>query len=147
MAIDFKNSTDESTTSLVSGILDDMQTLVKQQMQLARKEVAEEVQKVAQAAIFFAASSAVLVYGAILLGLSLVFLVHWSSAPAGTDPARIPLWGCFAIVGGPLTLLGMVLAWLGWQKVKSIHPLHNPATEELQKNVQWATNAKLPTNG
>jgi len=145
MATDFTNSTSPSATSLVSGILDDVQDLIKQQVQLTRKEVKEEVQKGADAAIFFATGGAVLFFGALLLGLSLVFLLHWLSAPAGSDPGKIPLWGCFALVGGPLTAIGMILAWLGKNKLSSINPLHNPATEALKENVQWATNAKMPT--
>ena len=54
MATQFENPTDQSTTALVSGILDYMQELVKQQVQLTRKEVTEEVHKAAEAGIFFA---------------------------------------------------------------------------------------------
>jgi len=72
----------------------------------------------------------------------LVHLIHWISAPAGLDPAKIPLWACHAILGVPLAVIGGVLAWLGRQKVKSINPLHNPATEALKENVRWATNSK-----
>jgi len=142
MATELDNPTDQSATSLVSGILDDVQDLVKQQMQLTKKEVTEEVQKAAEAAVYFAAGAAVLFFGALILGFMLIHLMHWASAPAGTDPARIPLWACHAIVGGPLTLMGIVFTWLGRQKLSSIDPLHNPAAEALKQNVKWATNSK-----
>jgi hypothetical protein len=141
MAIDMQNSTDQSTTSLLSGILDDIQKLVKQQVQITRKEVTDEIHSAAQAGIFFASGAAVLFFGALILGFGLVHLVHWASTPAGSgDPASIPLWACHAIVGGPLGLLGLVLTWLGYRKVTSINPLHNPATDALKENVKWAAN-------
>jgi hypothetical protein len=140
MAIEMQNSTDQSTTSLLSGILDDVQKLVKQQMQITRKEVTEEIQNVAQAAVFFAAGAAVLFFGTLILGFGLVHLLHWATAPAGSDPASLPLWACHAIVGGPLGLLGLVLTWLGYRKVTSINPLHNPAADALKDNVNWAAN-------
>jgi len=140
MAIDMQNSTDQSTTSLLSGILDDIQKLVKQQVQITRKEVTEEIHNAAQAAVFFAAGAAVLFFGALILGFGLVHLLHWGTAPAGSDPASIPLWACHALVGGPLALLGLVLTWLGYRKVTSINPLHNPAADALKENVKWAAN-------
>lgn len=142
MATELQTPTDQSTVSLVGGIIDDLQDLVKQQIQLTRKEITEEVHKAAQAAQFYALGGAVLFLGLVIGGLTLVHLLHWVSAPAGSDPARIPLWACHALVGGPLILIGSVLTWLGRQKLESINPLHNPATEALKENVKWATNSK-----
>ena len=142
MATDLENPTQQSAMSLVGGIVDDMQDLVKQQIQLTRKEITEEVQKASEAAQLFAMGGAVLFLGIFILGLTLVHLLHWASSPAATDPASIPLWACHAMVGGPITLIGGVLAWMGRAKLGSINPLHNPATEALKENVKWATNSK-----
>jgi predicted ribosome-associated RNA-binding protein Tma20 len=142
MATELQNPTDQSTTSLVAGIIDDMQDLVKQQVQLTRKEITEEVHKASEAAQLYALGGAVLFFGLFIGGLALVHLIHWASAPAASDPARIPLWACHAIVGGPLILIGGILAWMGRNKLASIHPLHNVATEALKDNVKWVTNSK-----
>ena len=142
MATELQNPPEASTTSLVGGILDDVQDLVKQQIQLARKEVNEEIHKASEAAQLYAMGGAVLFLGAIIVGLSLAYLLHWASSPADADPGRIPLWACHAIVGVPLALIGGILTWLGREKVKSINPLHNPAAEALKENVKWATNTK-----
>ena len=143
MATDLQNPTDQSATSLVGGIIDDMQDLVKQQIQLTRKEINEELHKASEAAQLYLIGGAVLFFGFFFVGFALVHLIHWASSPAATDAGRIPLWACHAILGIPLTVIGGGLAWLGRQKVKSINPLHNPATEALKENVRWATNAKL----
>jgi hypothetical protein len=146
MATEVQNSTEPSTTSLVSGIIDDMQDLVKQQVQLTRKEITEEIHKASQAAQFFALGAAILFFGAFTLCLALVYLLHWAASPAapaaGSDAAKIPLWVCYAIVGGPLAVIGGYLTWLGRAKLETIHPLQNPATEALKDNVKWATNTK-----
>jgi hypothetical protein len=68
-----------------------------------------------------------------------IFLLHWASGPQGMDPAWIPLWACFAIVGFPTAVLGAILLVFAIMRLKSIHPLHNAATEALKENVQWAT--------
>jgi len=142
MATELQNPTDQSTTALVGGIIDDMQDLVKQQVQLTRKEITEEVHKASAAVQLYALGGAVLFLGLFIGGLALVHLVHWASAPLGSDPAQIPLWACHGIVGGPLMLIGAILAWMGRDKLASIHPLHNVATEALKDNVKWVTNSK-----
>jgi hypothetical protein len=142
MAVELENPTEQSATSLVGGILDDIQALVKQQVQLTRREITEEVRKASDAAQLFALGGAVLFLGLLILCLTLVYLLHWASAAAGSDPGQIPLWACHAIVGVPLTMLGGGLTWMGRQKVESIHPLDNPAAEALKENVKWATNTK-----
>ena len=142
MATELQNHTEQSTTSLVGGIIDDMQDLVKQQVQLTRNEISGEIQRASEAAQFFAVGAAILFFGAFTLCLALVYLLHWASSPTGSDAAKIPLWACYALVGGPLTVVGGVLTWMGRAKMQTIHPLQNPATEALKENVKWATNSK-----
>jgi len=142
MATEIQNLSEQSTASLLGGILDDIQDLIKQQVQLTRKEVTAEVHTVAHAAILFAVGAATLFFGALIIALTVVYFLHWATSPSGSDPAHIPLWGCFALVGVPLTVLGACLTWLGRKRLMSINPLQNPATQALKENVEWATNAK-----
>jgi hypothetical protein len=139
MPIDLQSPPEPSTTSLLAGILDDVQKLIKQQLLLTRKEVTQEIQNAAMAIGFFVAAAAVLFFGVLILGFGLVHFIHWLSTPAGVDPAKIPLWGCHALVGGPLGLLGLVFTWLGANKIRAINPLNNPAADALKENVEWAT--------
>jgi len=142
MATDTHNPTEQSATSLVGGIIDDMQELVKQQVQLTKKEMKEEIQKAAESAALFAVAGGVIFFGFFFVGFGLVHLIHWASSPAGSDPGRIPLWVCYGFVGVPLALIGGILIWIGRQKIKSIDPMHNPAADALKENVRWATNSK-----
>jgi len=142
MATAFQNPTDQSATSLVTGIIEDLQDLVKQQIQLARREVQQDIRKATEGALFFAMSAGILFLGAIVSCFALAYLLHWATSPTDADPARLPLWACHGIVGLVLLVGGGALAWAGRMKFQSIHPLNNPATEALKENIEWATNQK-----
>jgi cytochrome c-type biogenesis protein CcmH/NrfF len=133
---------DQSLTSLVGGIVSDMQDLVKQQLQLTRKEVEDDLRKTAEAASLWVAGLVVLFLGGIALCLMLAHLLHWLTGPPGLDLATIPLWGCFAIVGVFLVIVGVCLVAAGKRTMASVHPLDNQATQALKENVQWLTTPK-----
>lgn len=142
MATDLQNGKEQSTASLMTGIVDDLHDLVKQQVELTRHEIKDEVQRASEALELYTVGAAVFLVGLVLVGLAAANLVHWASSPLGTDPGRIPLWTCYAIVGALPTLIGAGLAWMGRTKLGSINPFHNAATEALKENVKWATNSK-----
>jgi len=142
MATGYQNPTDQSATSLVTGIIDDLQELVKQQFRLARQEIKQDFRRATDGILFFALSAGILFLGGIVSCLALVYLLHWAGAPADADPSRFPLWACHAVVGLVLLVTGGIFACLGWTKFKSIDPVHNPATEALKDNIEWATKAK-----
>jgi len=133
---------DQSIASLVGGIVSDVQDLVKQQLQLMRKEVEDDLRKTAEAASLWVAGLVVLFLGGIALCLMLAHLLHWLTGPPGLDPASLPLWGCYAIVGVSLVIIGLGLVWAGKKTIASVHPLDNQATEALKENVQWLTTPK-----
>lgn len=141
MATEVQNHPEPSLTSLVSGIVGDMQDLIKQQLQLTRREIEEDLRKTKEAASLFVMGASVCFLGAILLCLMVVHLIHWLSASAGNDTA-FPLWACHGVVGFALVVLGGIVVYMGRQKMKSVNPLDNPATEALKENVQWMTNPK-----
>jgi len=142
MATEVHNHTEPSLTSLVGGIVNDIQDLVKQQLQLTRREIEEDLRKTKEAASILALGLGIAFLGAIPFCLMLVHLLHWLTSPALTDPARLPLWACHGVVAVVLFVLGASLAAVGRQKFKSVHPLDNPATEALKENVQWLTKPK-----
>jgi hypothetical protein len=120
-------------TALVSGILHDIQELLKQQVTLFRSEVREDLRKAEEAAVSLAAGLAVTLLGSLLLFIALPLLL-WRAAPA------LPLWACFAIVGAALAGLGAILLFAGVKRLEAANPLHDQAVEALKENVQWITN-------
>jgi uncharacterized membrane protein YqjE len=124
-----------SVTALVSGIIHDIQELLKQQVTLFRVEIREDLRKTKEAVVSLAAGLLVTLLGAFLLSLALPLLLWWA-APA------LPPWACFAIVGGALTALGAILLYAGVKKLEAANPLHDQSVEALKENVQWLTNPK-----
>jgi len=142
MATEVRDRSEPSLTSLVSGIANDMQDLVKQQLLLTRREIEADVRKATAAASILALGMGVVFLGAISFCLMLVHLLHWLTSPPATDPAGLPLWGCHAVVAVVFLVVGGCLAWVGRQKLSTLHPLDNQATEALKENVQWLTTPK-----
>jgi hypothetical protein len=144
MASDVHQPSEPSTTALVSGIIEDFEQLVKQQMELTRQEIMNDMRKARDAALSLAFGAGVSALGGFSLFFALVYLLHWATGPAGMDPAAVPLWGWYAIVGGVLLAIGMALLFTaGWQ-LKSIKPLQNPATDALKETVKWVTRPTQP---
>src|SRR5207249_10436874 len=84
------------------GIINDFQSLMKQEVALARRELADELRKAKQAAISLGIGVGILAIGGLLLIFMLVHLLSWA-VPA------IPLWACYGIIGGLLILAGGAL--------------------------------------
>jgi hypothetical protein len=139
MASDLHPTTEQSTTSLVSGIIDDFESLLKQQMELTRQEIIKEVYKARDAALSLAIGAGTTFLAAVALFFAVIHLLHWLTGPAGMDPAWLPLWACYGIVGFLLAATAGVLLSTAVVKLRSIKPLQNPATDALKENVQWAT--------
>jgi len=144
MTTEVRNTTssDQSVASLVGDIVRDVQDLVKQQLQLSRHEIEEDIRKSTEAASIFGVGAGILFLGALSLCLMLAHLIHWLTAPHGTDPAQFPLWACFAVVGGVLGIIGWEVMYAGRRMFQKINPLHSPATQALKENVQWLTTPK-----
>jgi H+/Cl- antiporter ClcA len=135
MATGVKSENDASVTSLVSGIINDAQELLKQQFQLFKQEVREDLRKSREAALVLGLGIALGLIGAILLALMLAHLLAWA-AP------QMPLWVCYGICGGVIFAIGLGLYVAGLAKFDSLNPLPKESARTLKENVQWITNPK-----
>jgi len=121
-----------SLTSLVSGIVTDLQQLVRQELALAKREVQQEWDKTKTAASSMAAGAGLLVLGAVLLCFMLVYLLH--------EVAGLNLWLSFLIVGGVITGAGAALLAIGWAKGREVRVIPPQTAETIKENVQWLKN-------
>jgi hypothetical protein len=119
----------------VAGIVSDAQELLKQEVELFKSEVREDVRKTRDAAIRLGAGAGVTAVGALFVCVMLVLLLHW------TVPA-IYLWAWFGIVGFGLVACGAALLYLGRSKLTSFNPLPEQSVEALRENVRCITNPK-----
>jgi len=140
MATEVQNPSEQSLTSLVTGIVSDFQDLIKQQMKLTRQEIEADLRKYKEASSFLALGLGVLFLSLFTACLMLGLLVYWLAAPPGTDPSSLPLWASFALVTGLLLISGLVMVRAGKKKIDSVGvPLHESA-QALKETIEWKTN-------
>src|ERR1043165_9339595 len=143
MPTDTEHLNEQSTTSLMAGIVADVELLVKQQLELTRQEIMNDYHKAQNAAMGVVLMLIGFTLGAILCCFALVHFLHWVTTPiTPADAAWLPLWACHGIVGMALAVIGGGLAWVTISQQKPIDPLHNPAVEGLKENVDWLTHPK-----
>jgi len=118
--------------SLLGGIVSDVQTLVRQEIALAKTEMIREWDKTKIAAGELAVGAAVLLLGGVLLCLTIVCVLH--------EVAGMPWWASFLIVGAVLTGSGAVLFWIGRNKAASVNVIPPQTAETMKENVQWIRN-------
>jgi ABC-type amino acid transport system permease subunit len=122
--------------SLVGGILEDAQRLVRQEVALAQREIAQSWEKAKMGIVLLAAALAVCGVVGVLLGFMLVKLLQQYLLPSHE-------WVCFAIVGGVTALLACVLVYCGIRQIGKIH-LSLPQTAETLPEDAHAANGAVP---
>jgi hypothetical protein len=143
MATEVQNHPEPSVTSLVGGIVSDMQDLIKQQLELTRKEIEADIRKTRDAASFLFAGIGLVLFGCFAFCLMLAHLIHHLATPAALqDAAAIPLWGCYGIVTIVLLGAGCALAFAGKKKFDSFNPLPDESAQVLKENIEWIANKK-----
>ncbi len=135
MASDLHTGSEPSLTRLVTGIINDAQDLLKQQLALFKQEIKDEIRKTKEVALSVGAGIGILLVGAILWCLMLVHLLSWA-IPA------LPLWGSYGIIGLVFVLGGAALLYLGKRRMESFNPLPERSVRALKENVQWILNPK-----
>src|SRR5262245_6185640 len=129
MATRLEAARNGSLPDLVAGIVDDLKTLIKQEMAFGRAEVLQQINKTKRAAI---AMSAGIGAGAVGIMFLLLFIVHVIHEAGG-----LPLWVSYAIVGGVLAVIGCILFFLGKRQASEVNLVPRQTIESIKENVQW----------
>jgi len=125
----------------VSGIVNDLQDLIKQQINLTRQEVEGELRHGKEAVLFLVLGRFVCLAGVLGFCLMLAHLLHWLGAPTGSDPSSLPLWAIYAIASATFVLAGLGLLFGAKKSVEAIGtPLHETA-RALKETFEWKTKA------
>src|SRR5262249_31061290 len=104
--------------------------------------IRQDFRKTQEASLLLGVGVGVCGLASVLLCTMLALLLHWLTIPSDSplrDPAGIPLWGCFALVGAILAVVGGILAYAGVKKFQSFNPLPDQSVAALQENLQWTT--------
>jgi hypothetical protein len=144
MANEVHTSSEPTATGLLRGIISDIGDLLRQELRFARTEFRTDLRKSKEAVTVLALGVGTAIMGVLLLALMLVFLLHWLTVPTGvvSDPAVVPLWGCFGIVSALFLITGAGLVWLGYKKFESFNPLPDETAKTVKENVEWMMNSK-----
>jgi hypothetical protein len=135
MANDLRTGNEPSLTGLVTGIINDGQELLKQQMALFKQEIKDDLRRTKEIALSLGAGIAILLVGGLLWCLMLVHLLAWL-APG------LPLWCCYGIIGLIFVAGGGALLYAGKRRMESFNPLPDQSVRALKENVQWILNPK-----
>lgn len=107
------NNSDASLSSLVNSAITDAQTLVRDQIELAKAEVSQSAKQAA-------AASGLFIVAAVLAFLAFIFALV--AGAYGLVAAGLPVWAGFLIVAGTLVLVALILALAGRSRVKKVQP-------------------------
>jgi len=123
--------------TLLGGVVRDGQTLLKQQLELFRSEVKQEVRQLKTGVVSICIGVGIALMATIFLLAMLVHLLHTYT--------QIPLWGCYGIVGGALALIGGGILAGGRKSVADVHLTPPPVSAQaLKENIEWVTKRKTP---
>lgn len=121
-----------SMTDLVSGILNDAQTLIKQQAAMLRSEIREDIRRTGEVARYMSLGAALTAVGGLFLMVSLVHLLTWLIP-------TLPEWASWAIFGGVYMVIGAIAIYAGKRILSTYNPLPDKTLHALEENLTWKT--------
>lgn len=127
-----------SIARLLGEIVGDAQQLMRKEFELAKHEVKAEVDKAREGAIALGIGAGVTAVGGLFL---LLMVVH-----ALTAAFDWPLWLSYLVVGGVMTVIGLVLLARGKSRIESVDPTPRQAVDNVRKDVEWIKQ-QTPSNG
>jgi uncharacterized membrane protein YqjE len=119
----------ETIGGLIRGILTDLQTLLREEIALARIEIREQAGKARAAALSFGIAAAGLLFG-------LAFLLI-AVATAISDELGWPAWAGFLVVGVLLSIVGFVSLSAGRRRLRTFQPFPAETVTTLKENSEW----------
>lgn len=120
-----------SLTGLVSEIISDAQTLVKQQAEMLKAEVREDFKRSKRAAELGGIGIVCTTVGALGLITALAYLLH--------EQFQFAMWASWGIVGGLFTIAGVVLGAYSYVLLERFNPLPDKSLNALKENITWQT--------
>jgi len=121
---------ESSVGQLISEISDDLSTLFRQEIELAKAEVRQEARKAGRAAGMLGAAGFAGYMVALLLTLAVV---------AGLSNVMDPGWAAL-LVAVVWAVAGAVLYVTGRQRLRAVSPVPRQTVETLKEDAQWLKN-------
>jgi uncharacterized membrane protein YqjE len=119
----------DSIGSLIRGILNDIRTLIREEIALARVELREQASRAKAAAFSFGVAAAALVFGGIFLlvaiALGIAYLIGW------------PAWAGFLVVAVLLCAGGLFSLSSGRKQLATVSGIPEETVTTLKENSEW----------
>jgi len=116
---------------LVSGIINDAQTLLRQQAEMLKSEVREDFKRSKRAAEFGALAIVFGTVGALGLITALAYFFH--------EQFQFAMWASWGIVGGVFLVTGGACGWFSYVLLERFNPLPDKTFNALKENITWQT--------
>ena len=120
---------DDSIGSILRGILSDLRTLIRDELALARVEIAKQAGRARGAAVSFGIAAASLAFGATFLLIALAIGI--------ADAFDWPVWAGFAVVAALLSLIGLVTMVSGRKQLQQFNPIPTETVATVKENSEW----------
>jgi uncharacterized membrane protein YqjE len=120
-----------TVTELVSGIIGDVQRLARQQMDMLKAEVREDMSRTKQALVLGGVGIVLLTIGGLALVFGLVYLLR--------DQAGLSEWAAWMIFAAVCLAAGAVVGYMARNLFESFNPLPDKTFNALQENLTWNT--------
>jgi uncharacterized membrane protein YqjE len=115
--------------SLVAGILDDAQKLVRQQVEMLKAELHDDFQRSKRAAEFGGLGVVLLTVGLLGLLMAVAYFLH--------ERFQFAMWISWSITSAIFFVLGIVLATISYILLERVHPLPHKTLHALRENLTW----------
>jgi hypothetical protein len=131
---DASTTPDTPITDVVRGILGDFQQLMTQQVALLRSEVKKDWDITKMAMCPLATGMMLGMVALLEFGIAAGLGIYAAGSPVA-DPARIPMWGCFALAGLGFAIVGGILILVGTRTFQSFNPVPDETMRAFEKNL------------
>lgn len=118
-----------SLARLLGELVGDAQHVVRKELELAKVELQNEVNRLKQSAVSFTAGAGMAAGGSLLLLFTVVYAL--------SDGFEWPLWLSYLIVGGVTTVTGGILLGVGRAQARKVDLVPRETIEAVRKDVQW----------
>jgi hypothetical protein len=116
-------------SNILTDLLQQFTTLIKQEGQLARTEVSENVSRAIMGVVMAVAAAVLLVPALVILLLAAVF---------GLETTGLEPWLCALAVGGGALLIGIIILMIGISRLKAKSLVPSKTLNQLQEDAAMA---------
>lgn len=130
MMEDFRQEFESTVTPLLRGILDDTQKLLRQEIALARVEVAADAMRARDAVVGISV-------GAMMGYISFIFVCFAAVYLLVAYQPRLPVWGAYGIVAVVLAVASWIFTSRGVRRAREIRGVPQQTVDSIQQGFQW----------